>query len=160
MLRVPIKYIPENLNKKDEKKIKKMLKKSIKLYKKNKYYTRKKVKSFKSKKSSHIKKALKMFNLKKFHINSELAKKTGCHINGLKKIMKKGQGAYYSSGSRPNQTSHSWGLARVASAVTGGKSAAIDYTILNKYCHKNSKTMKLAIKSKNKKRKKTRKIKL
>ena len=42
--------------------------------------------------------------------------------------MKKGQGAYYSSGSRPNQSAHSWGYARLASAITGGKSAAVDFT--------------------------------
>ena len=49
---------------------------------------------------------------------------------GLKKKFQKGQGAYFSSGSRPNQTGHSWGYARMASAITGGKAAAIDYHIL------------------------------
>ena len=53
-------------------------------------------------------------------------KKTGCSIEALKKIVNKGEGAYYSSGSRPNQTSHSWGYARLASAITGGKAAAVD----------------------------------
>ena len=36
-------------------------------------------------------------------------------------IIKKGQGAYYSSGSRPNQTPHSWGYARLGSSISGGK---------------------------------------
>ena len=33
--------------------------------------------------------------------------KTKCSLKGLKQIVKKGQGAYYSSGSRPSQTGHS-----------------------------------------------------
>ena len=62
----------------------------------------------------------------------------------MKKILKKGQGAYYSSGSRPGQTSHSWGIARLASSITCGKAAAIDYNILEEGCKKNSKALKLA----------------
>ena len=46
---IPVKYAPKNLTKKDKKKAIKELKKSRKLYKKGKYHTRKKVKSFKSK---------------------------------------------------------------------------------------------------------------
>ena len=58
--------------------------------------------------------------------------------------MRKGEGAYYSSGSRPNQTSQSWGLARLASSITSGKAAAVDYSILEKGCKKNSKALRLA----------------
>ena len=47
--RVPIKYVPKRLTRKDKKKARRELKKSRKAYKKGKYYTRKKVKSFKSK---------------------------------------------------------------------------------------------------------------
>ena len=59
-----------------------------------------------------------------------------CHLNfpqfdgKVDEIVKKGQGAYYSSGSRPNQTGHSWGRARLASSITGGKASAVDYKIL------------------------------
>ena len=45
------KYVPHSLSKMDKKKQISMLIKSKKLYKKGKYYTRKKVKSYKSKKS-------------------------------------------------------------------------------------------------------------
>lgn len=55
-------------------------------------------------------------------------------MSALKQIVRKGQGAYFSSGSRPNQTSQSWGLARLASSITAGKSAAVDYDILEKGC--------------------------
>ena len=158
MVNVPIKYVPKRLTRKDKKKVKKMLKKSRKLYKKKKYFTRKKVKSFKSKISPHIKKALKMYKIKKFSINNKLAKETGCSLTGLRKIMKKGQGAYYSSGSRPNQTGHSWGYARLASSVTGGKAAAVDFNILEKYCKKGSKALRLAKRSRKKHGYGTRKV--
>ena len=147
MTKVPIKYVPKRLSRRDKKKQKKMLKKSRKLYKKKKYFTRKKVKSFKSKVSPHIKKSLKIYKLKKFSVNQELAKKTGCSLTGLRKIVKKGQGAYYSSGSRPNQTGHSWGYARLASSISGGKAAAVDFNILEKYCKKGSKALRLAKRS-------------
>ena len=141
---VPIKYIPEKLSKKDKDKISKELKKSRKAYKKKKYYTRKKVSSFKSKKSKHIVKAEKIYKLDTIKPSKELSEATGCSIEGLERIVKKGQGAYYSSGSRPNQSAHSWGYARLASAITGGKSAAVDYKILEESCKPSGKAMKLA----------------
>ena len=42
-------------------------------------------------------------------------------------------GAYYSSGSRPNQTPESWGKSRVASVLVGGLSRKIDKKIVDKY---------------------------
>lgn len=41
-------------------------------------------------------------------------------------IIKKGKGAYMSSGSRPNQTPSSWAYARLASVLTGGKALQVD----------------------------------
>ena len=41
-------------------------------------------------------------------------------------IIKKGIGAYATAGSRPNQTSHSWAYARLASVLTGGKAMIVD----------------------------------
>jgi len=146
--KVPKKYLPKSLSRKDKVKQRKMLRRSQRMYKRNKYYTREKVKSYKSKKSGHILKAEKIYNIDKVVPNKELSEKTGCSIQGLRQIVKKGQGAYYSSGSRPNQTAHSWGRARLASAVTGGKSSQIDYHILEKYCKKNSKALRLAKRSK------------
>ena len=91
-------------------------------------------------------------------IQKKLASKTGCKINALRKIVKKGQGAYFSSGSRPNQTAHSWGYARLASSITGGKAAAVDFNILKEGCKKNSKAYKYALKAKNKHKSGTRKV--
>ena len=157
---IPKKYVPKSLTKKDKIKQEKELTKSRKLYKNKKYYTRKKVKSFKSKKSQHIINAERIYKVKDVKPSRELSKKTGCTIKALNDIVKKGQGAYYSSGSRPNQTAHSWGFARLASAITGGKAAAVDFNILKDGCKKSSKALKLAKIDKNKKTKKVKKIKL
>ena len=145
-LHVPQRYIPKNLTQKDRKKQIAMLRKSRKLYKQHKYFTRKKVASFKSKPSHHIAKAMALYKVDKITPSVELAKATGCSVSAIKKIVKKGEGAYYSSGSRPNQTAHSWAYARLASAITAGNASRVDYDILEKGCGKNSKALKLAIK--------------
>jgi hypothetical protein len=79
----------------------------------------------------------------------DLAKATRCSQNALRKIIKKGEGAYYSSGSRPNQTPQSWGYARLGSALTGGPSSLIDYAILKKGCSARSRPVRLANQSRN-----------
>lgn len=142
------KYIPEILSIKDKKKQSKMLSKSINMYNKGKYYIRKKLSSYKSKKSRHLSKASKLYKIKNISPNKKLAKATGCSIIGMKKIINKGEGAYYSSGSRPNQTPKSWGLARLASSLTGGNASLVDYKILEKYCNHNKKAFLLANKLK------------
>ena len=140
----PLRYVPNRLTKRDKKKQKQMLNKSKKMYKKGKYYTRKKVASFKSKVSPHVTKARKIYKIDKITASPKLAKATGCSVGTLRKIVKKGQGAYFSSGSRPNQTGHSWGRARLASAITGGKAAAVDMKLLMKGCTSGSKAVRYA----------------
>ncbi len=137
-------YLPKSLSNKDRKKQSQMLLKSRRLYKKGQYYTRKPVKSFPNKTSNHILNARKMYAVDKIGATDELSKKSGCSKSALKKIINKGAGAYYSSGSRPNQTAQSWGLARLASALTAGKAGAIDYNILNEGCKTGSKGYKMA----------------
>ena len=61
----------------------------------------------------------------------------------LEKIVNNGRGAYYSSGSRPNQTAESWGLARLASAITGANACKVDYDILLMGCKPTSKPLQL-----------------
>jgi len=134
-----LRYLPKTLTTKDKKKQSQMLLKSKRLYKQGQYYTRKLVKSFKSKKSPHILKAQKMYGITKIGATNELVKKSGCSKDALAKIINKGAGAYYSSGSRPNQTAQSWGRARLASALTSGKAGAVDYNILNNGCKTGSK---------------------
>jgi len=149
-LKVPVRYIPKIISKKDKQKQIAMLVKSRKQYKNNKYYTRKNISSYKNKKSNHIANAIKIYGIQKISPNKELSAKTGCKISALQQIVKKGEGAYYSSGSRPNQTPQSWGLARLASSITSGKSAAVDYDILKKGCNHSKKAFRLANKSRQK----------
>jgi len=143
-IKFPIRYLPKSLSARDKIDQIKMLTKSKKLYKMNKYYTRKQLSSYKSKKSEHIGNARKIYNIQTVTPNAELSIKTGCTLATLNQIVKKGEGAYYSSGSRPNQTPKSWGLARLASALTAGKAAAVDYDIIDKGCKHNKKAFILA----------------
>jgi hypothetical protein len=140
-------YTSKNMTQKDTKKQKKQLRKSRKLYKKGKYHARPKVKSYKSRKSNHLNRLRKMYGVEKIGATNELAKKTQCSKEGLEQILSKGRGAYFSSGSRPNQTAESWAVARLASAVTGGKSSAYDYHVLKEHCKSSSKALKLAKKT-------------
>ena len=146
-LKIPEKYIPKFLADKDKKKQKGYIKKSRKLYKEGQYYERPKVKSYKNKPSGHLEKVKKLYNIDPLIVNKELEKKTGCDEEGLEKILSKGRGAYYSSGSRPNQTAESWAVARLASAITGGPASAYDYHVLEEHCKKDSVALKLAKKT-------------
>jgi hypothetical protein len=47
-------------------------------------------------------------------------------------ILRKGRGAYMSSGSRPNVSSSAWAYARLASALMGGKASQVDKKELGK----------------------------
>jgi len=149
-IEVPLRYLPKSITSRDRKKLSRMLVKSRKLYKKGKYYTRKSVVSYKNKKSNHITNAKKIYNITDLKPSKELASKTGCKLSVLEKIVSKGEGAYYSSGSRPNQTPQSWGLARLASSITAGKAAAVDYNILRDGCDHKKRAFKLANKSRRK----------
>jgi hypothetical protein len=143
----PLRYLPKKLTMKDRRKQAKMLLKSKKLYKKGRYYTRKNLSSYKSLKSKHIIDVNRIYNVSKVGATKELEKATGCSKLSLSEIIRKGEGAYYSSGSRPNQTAQSWGIARLASAITSGKASVIDYKILENGCKTNSKALILAKKA-------------
>ena len=73
LLRFPIRYLPKVLTKKDKNTQIKMLIETKKLYKKNKYYTRKLLPSYKNKKSNHILNARKIYDIRNITPNAELA---------------------------------------------------------------------------------------
>tara|TARA_R110002096_G_scaffold322812_1_gene516882 strand:+ start:1210 stop:1614 length:405 start_codon:yes stop_codon:yes gene_type:complete len=86
---------------------------------------------FKSKRSTWAEKFEKKYGTKisdKEYIHKNIITKTG-----QEKIIMKGKGAYYSSGSRPGQTATSWGLGRLASVIIGGPARKIDKDIWVKY---------------------------
>jgi len=145
-----MRYLPVQLSARDKKKQAQMLIRSKRLYKKQQYYTRKPLSSYKNKTSKHIRNAQRIYKIEKINPSDELAKKTGCSLSTLNQIMRKGEGAYFSSGSRPNQTAQSWGIARLASSITAGKAAAVDYSIIEKGCDHKKKAFLLANKSRKK----------
>jgi len=130
----PKKYT-DGLNRRDKKKQMRSLNRSRKAYKtkrgKKKYYKRPKLKSFKEKKSSWTTKFQKKYPEAK--TITQIAKATGIPRKALLAVKKKGMGAYYSSGSRPNQTPQSWGMARMYSYILGGPTRKIDKHITEKY---------------------------
>ena len=149
-MKIPIRYVPNKLTRADKQKQIAMLLKSRKMYKQHKYYTRKPIASYKNIKSKHVLNARRIYNIENVMPNKELSLKTGCTIEALKEIVKKGEAAYFSSGSRPNQTPFSWGMARLASSITAGKAAAVDYSILDKGCNHKKMAFILATKSRKK----------
>ena len=150
---IPKRYIPLKLLSKDKVKQRKNILKSRKLYQKNKYFVRPKIDSFQSKPSKHVKTAKKMYKISAIKPSRKLAIKTGCSKKTLESIVNKGRAAYYSGGSRPNQTPDSWGMARLASAITGGNSSIVDYNLLHSGCKPTSKALRIATKTCRKKQK-------
>ena len=136
-------YVPNSLTPKDRRRQLAMLKNSRNLYKKGKFYTRKKLDSFTSKRSKHVLRALKLYGLDHIVPDKAMVKATGCPKKVLNGIVKKGEGAYYSSGSRPNQTAQSWAYARLASAITGGPASKVDFHLISK-CDPKKKAYQLA----------------
>ena len=124
--KIPRKYTAR-LSRRDRSKHKKNLIKSRKMYKKGIYVDRPQLKAYPKKRSAHIVKFEKRYNRKitdKDFIDKNILSK-----KGQNQILKKGRGAYYSSGSRPNQSSSSWAYARLASVITGGKARKVDNKI-------------------------------
>ena len=89
---------------------------------------------FKSKRSGFVKKFEDKYKVKitdKDFIHKNIITNTG-----IDKILSKGRGAYYSGGSRPNQTPSSWAYGRLASVIMNGKARQVDIDIWRKYKRK------------------------
>lgn len=123
---IPFKYVPRSLSIGDRRKQVKAIRQARRSYSKQVYVDRPQLKSFKGKESPHVRKAKRQFGVESMNDLKTLSRKSGCPTRVLKAILKKGRGAYYSSGSRPNQTADSWAKARLASALTGGKASKVD----------------------------------
>ena len=144
-IRVPLRYVPRTLSRKDRRKQIAMLKRSRRLYKRGEFYGRTtKLKSYPHTVSKHVVAARRMYHVDRIVPSTALAAATGYSVGALQKIVNKGEGAFYSSGSRPNQSPQSWGYARLASAITGGKAAGVDYAILENGCKSTSRALRLA----------------
>lgn len=106
--------------------------KNKKYFTRKKHFTRKKLDSYKYKPSIHVvdfkkKYCIDLWNLKK------IEKITGVPEEACKEVLHRGRGAYFSNGSRPNQTPESWARARLASFILKRKAYIIDKDIWIKY---------------------------
>ncbi len=126
---IPKRYLPDTLSKADrQKQIKSIFEKK----------DRPKVKT-KERKSSYTIKFNKKYGkeidaMKGGRSKRNVAKVSGLPYKALDEVYKKGEGAFYSSGSRPNQTKDSWGRGRMYAYIMGGKKVRkIDKDITDKY---------------------------
>ena len=115
------KYVPKSLSESDKKKQIKSIKEGT---------DRPKV-DYKTKRSSHVVAFEKKYNKK--ITDDDFISKNIISQTGIDKILSKGRGAYYSSGSRPNVTATQWARARLASVIMGNKAREVDKDIWNKY---------------------------
>ena len=141
---IPTKYAPSYLDPQDRKKQIESIRRARQAYKKGQYIDRPKLKSTKTRKSKHINRVRALYGLGEGKLTlKRLAKASRCSTRTLKKILSKGRGAYYSSGSRPGQTAESWARARLYSALSGGPAAKVDIKLLKSGCKKGSKALKM-----------------
>lgn len=121
-IKIARKYVPKSLSAADKKKQVKSIKDKTE---------RPKVDSFKSQRSSHVEAFEKKYGYK-ISNTARIAREIIARP-GIDAILDKGRGAYYSGGSRPNQTAESWARARLASVIMGGKARQVDKDIWNKH---------------------------
>jgi len=116
------KYVPDYLSSADKVKQIKSIEKGT---------PRPTLKSAKTKRSSHV---INFENKYGYKIN-ELTKvyKNILSKAGVDKILRKAEGAYYSSGSRPNVSARQWGYARLASVIMNGGARAVDKKVWDEY---------------------------
>jgi len=114
-------YVPDSLSEADKKKQEKSIKEGK---------DRPKV-EYKTRRSSHVVAFEKKYKTKitdKAFISKNIISSTG-----IDKILDKGYGAYYSSGSRPNVSKEQWAYARLASVIMNGAARKVDQKIWNEY---------------------------
>jgi len=99
---IPLKYLPRRLTRKDRKQQYQQLLLSRKAYRKGRYMSRRSVSSYPHRPSRHLYRLRKMYGVKNATPSKQLSQATGCSLAAMKQIIRKGEGAYYSSGSRPN----------------------------------------------------------
>jgi len=118
---IPKKYVPDVLSKKDKEKQIKSIKEGT---------DRPKV-DYKTKRSSHVVKFENKYGTK--ITDDDFISKNIISKTGINKILEKGRGAYYTSGSRPNVNKEQWARSRLASVIMGGGARKVDKDIWEKY---------------------------
>ena len=115
------KYVPKGLSESDKKKQIKSIKEK----------TDRPKTDYPTKRSSHVVAFEKRYGEK--ITNDNFISKNIIRKTGIDEILSKGQGAYYSAGSRPNTTAEQWSRARLASVIMGGPARKVYKKIWDKY---------------------------
>tara|TARA_R110000744_G_scaffold120570_4_gene224608 strand:- start:750 stop:1205 length:456 start_codon:yes stop_codon:yes gene_type:complete len=126
---IPKKYLPDSLKGNDRRK-------QIKSIFEKEERPKVKVKEIKSNWTNLFSKKYgeELDGMKGKRSKKNIAKVVGIPFKALDEVYKKGEGAYYSSGSRPNQTPSSWGRGRIYAYIMGGKKVRkVDQSITTKY---------------------------
>tara|TARA_R110000823_G_scaffold154486_1_gene285366 strand:+ start:1007 stop:1450 length:444 start_codon:yes stop_codon:yes gene_type:complete len=126
---IPKRYLPDTLSKADRQK-------QIKSIFEKKERPKTKVKERKSSWTTKFDKKYgeELDAMKGKRSKKNVAKITGIPLKAIDEVYKKGEGAFYSSGSRPNQTSSSWARGRIYAYIMGGKKVReVDKDITKKY---------------------------
>ena len=126
---IPKRYIPDTLSKADRaKQIKSIFEKTNR--------PKVEVKKRKSKWTNAFDKEYgkEIDKLKGGRSKRNIAKVSGVPFKAIDEVYKKAEGAFYSSGSRPNQSATSWALGRTYAYIMGGKAVRkLDDHITKKY---------------------------
>tara|TARA_R110000751_G_scaffold96229_1_gene187773 strand:- start:646 stop:1095 length:450 start_codon:yes stop_codon:yes gene_type:complete len=126
---IPKRYLPDTLSKSERQK-------QIKSIFEGKERPKTKVKEKKSTWTTQFDKEYgeQLDAMKGKRSKSNIAKVTGIPLKAINEVYKKGEGAFYSSGSRPNQTASSWARGRIYAYIMGGeKVRKVDKDITEKY---------------------------
>ena len=126
---IPKRYLPDTLSKSEREK-------QIKSIFEGKERPKTKVKEKKSTWTTQFDKEYgeQLDAMKGKRSKSNIAKVTGIPLKAINEVYKKGEGAFYSSGSRPNQTASSWARGRIYAYIMGGeKVRKVDKDITEKY---------------------------
>lgn len=118
---LPQKYVPKSLSKEDKAK-------QVKSIREGK--NRPKVDA-PTKRSSLVVRFEKKYNKKISDLN--WISKNIIKREGINQILRKGRGAYYSAGSRPNVSAEQWALARLAGVILGSPARKVDQKIWDEY---------------------------
>ena len=136
---VPKKYL-SGLSSTQKKKRASELKKGAKLYKEGKKRAaislskkRTQYKNVKEKRSSYSVRFEKKYGKAALGNKTKIKELTGMPIAAQNEVLRKGRGAFVSSGSRPNQSAQSWAWARLYSFILGGKARQVDKSVFEKY---------------------------
>lgn len=126
---IPKRYLPDSLSKSERQK-------QIKSIFEGKERPKTKVKEKKSTWTTQFDKEYgeQLDAMKGKRSKRNIAKVTGIPFKAIDEVYKKGEGAFYSSGSRPNQTASSWARGRIYAYIMGGeKVRKVDKDITDKY---------------------------